>query len=139
MNGFIGPLLRIQARRLERERSSQQNRSSSLVKLSIIIATHARAAALGRLLDSLVPQLRGERHELFIAENGTPSPTPLAARIPVIHLNEPQPGKCRVQNLAIAAAQGELIACLDDDLIVGANYVIEVEDFFDSNPQYAAM
>ncbi|HLW72077.1 MAG TPA: glycosyltransferase [Candidatus Binataceae bacterium] len=109
------------------------------MKLSIIIATHARAAALGRLLDSLVPQLRRERHELFIAENGTPAPTALDAQLPLTHLYEARPGKCRVQNRAIAAARGELIACLDDDLIVCADYVAEVENFFDTNRQFAAM
>src|SRR5579863_3724935 len=139
MNGFIGAAALIQARGLEPERSAQQNRTSRSLKLSIIIATHARAAALGRLLDSLVPQLRRERHELFIAENGTPAPTALDAQLPLTHLYEARPGKCRVQNRAIAAARGELIACLDDDLIVCADYVAEVENFFDTNRQFAAM
>ncbi|MGH7837353.1 MAG: glycosyltransferase family 2 protein, partial [Candidatus Binataceae bacterium] len=119
------------------EKSRRKKNDS--VKLSIIIATHARAPALQRLIDSLAPQLDTARHELFVAENGTPAPTPLDPRLTLTHLHEPRPGKCRVQNRAIAAAHGELIACLDDDLMVGANYVTAVENFFDSHPHYAAM
>jgi GT2 family glycosyltransferase len=114
------------------------------VKLSIIIATHARPESLERLIASLAPQLRAGEHELFVAENGSPSPAAIdpssfktAAKI--IHLLEARPGKCRVQNRAIAAARGEIIACLDDDLVVADGYVAAVEDFFDAHPEFAAM
>ena len=109
------------------------------MKLSIIIATHARPDSLRRLLDSLMPQFDPGRHELFIADNGTPSPTPVAARIPFVHLHDPRPGKCRIQNRAFAAARGELLGFLDDDLIVSETYLAEVERFFDSYTDYAAM
>jgi GT2 family glycosyltransferase len=114
------------------------------VKLSIVIATHARPKALADLITSLAPQLRAGDHELFIAENGTPSPVPLDrsslhTAADIIHLHEPLPGKCRVQNHAIAAARGDLIAFLDDDLTVAQTYVGAVEQFFASYPQFAAM
>jgi GT2 family glycosyltransferase len=114
------------------------------VKLSIIIATHARPESLARLLASLAPQMRADDHEVFIAENGTPSPTPIdpatvETDAPIKHLHEPQPGKCRVQNRAIAAARGEIIVCLDDDLAVAEGYVAAVERFFQDQPQFAAM
>src|SRR5580700_632157 len=125
--------------RLEPERCTQQNRSSGLLKLSIIIATHARPGAIQRLVDSLAPQFKPDRHELFIADNGTRSPTPIVAQIPLVHLHQAQPGKCRIQNRAIAAARGELLVSLDDDLIVSPNYLVEVERFFDSYRSYAAM
>jgi GT2 family glycosyltransferase len=110
-----------------------------LLKLSIIIATHARPDGIRRLIDSLTPQFKSDRHELFIADNGTPEPTPIVAPIPLVHLHEPRPGKCRIQNRAIAAADSELLTFLDDDLVVSPNYIAEVERFFDSYPQYAAM
>jgi GT2 family glycosyltransferase len=114
------------------------------VKLSIIIATHARPDSLALLLASLAPQMRADDHEVFIAENGTPSPTPIdpttvATDARIIHLHEPQPGKCRVQNRAIAAARGEIIVCLDDDLAVAEGYVAAVERFFQEQPDFAAM
>lgn len=114
------------------------------MKLSIIIATHARPESLARLIASLAPQLRAGEHELFVAENGTPSPSAIepssfATDAKIIHLHEARAGKCRVQNIAIAAACGEIIACLDDDLLVAAGYVAAVEEFFDAHPEFAAM
>jgi GT2 family glycosyltransferase len=114
------------------------------VKLSIVIATHARPAALGRLIASLAPQLRAGEHEVFIAENGTPEPEPLdrssyATDAEISHLHDPRPGKCRVQNRAIAVARGEVMVFLDDDLAVASGYVEAVEQFFDAYPQFAAM
>ncbi len=114
------------------------------MKVSIIIATHARPESLARLIASLAPQLRAGEHELFVAENGTPSPaaidlSSIATDAEIIHLHEARPGKCRVQNRAIAAARGEIIVCLDDDLMVADGYVAAVEDFFDAHPEFAAM
>ena len=83
--------------------------------VSIIIATHARPASLCRLLLSLQPQLIAGRHELFVAENGTPAPLTadiILARSPaetagvkITHLHDCRPGKCRIQNRALAQAQ----------------------------------
>jgi len=114
------------------------------LKLSIIIASHARPASLIRLIASLAPQLEAGQHELFIAENGTPAPTALdrgaiATAAGIFHLHDPRPGKCRVQNRAIAQARGALVACLDDDLAVTHGYVAEVESFFAAHPEFAAM
>jgi GT2 family glycosyltransferase len=108
------------------------------LKLSIVIATHARPTSLARLIESLSPQLRPESHEVIIAENGTPAPVCLdGAR--VIHLHDPLPGKCRIQNRALVKARGELIACLDDDLIAAPDYIAGVEDFFEKHREFAAM
>ena len=110
-----------------------------MLKLSIIIATHARPDALARLIESLAPQLNSQR-ELFIADNGTrePSPIPEAAP-PLTHLHDARPGKCRIQNRAIAAATGDLIVFLDDDLIVAPRFLDQVEQFFRDHPEFAAM
>jgi len=111
----------------------------STLKLSIIIATHVRPDSLNRLIGSLSDQFKPDRHELFIAENGSTAPALVGSRIPLTHLHEPRRGKCRIQNRAIAAARGEIIVCLDDDLLVSPNYLAAVENFFASWPQYAAM
>jgi GT2 family glycosyltransferase len=114
------------------------------LKLSLVIATHARPESLARLIASLAPQLRAGNHQLFIAENGTPSPAPLdrssfKTDAEIIHLHESLPGKCRVQNRAIAAARGDLVVFLDDDLAVAEGYVGAVDQFFDAYPRFAAM
>jgi GT2 family glycosyltransferase len=111
------------------------------VKLSIIIATHARPDSLARLIASLGPQLRPSGCELFVAENGTPGgPSRLPEGAPVTaHIYEPHPGKCRVQNLAIKRATGDVLIFLDDDLIVADDYLDQVERFFTYHPEFAAM
>jgi len=114
------------------------------LKLSVIVATHARPDALARLLNSLAPQLAGAAdgasYEILLAENGTPTPSILPAPAPPLeHLHDPRPGKCRIQNVAIRHAKGDIIVCLDDDLVVAPNYLAEVERFFTEHPEFAAM
>lgn len=99
-----------------------------------------------RLLESLAPQLSsdagaGERsREILLAENGTPMASTLPASAPPLrHLHDPRPGKCRIQNVAIWQAGGDIIVCLDDDLIAAADYLDEVERFFIGHPEFAAM
>jgi GT2 family glycosyltransferase len=110
------------------------------LKLSVIIATHARTDSLVRLIRSLAPQLGGGDRELLIAENGTPSPAALPTDLPPLaHLHEPRAGKCRVQNRAIQRAAGDIMIFLDDDLTVSERYVDAVEQFFGAHPEFAAM
>src|SRR5208282_2660667 len=109
------------------------------LKLSIIIATHKRPESLNLLLAILTPQLHTGDHEVFIADNGTPAPTPITAAFPITHIYDPRPGKCRVQNRAIAEARGAIIACLDDDLAPAPDYATGVIRFFADHPEFAAM
>ncbi len=108
--------------------------------LSIIIATHDRLASLVRLLTSLGGQLRAGRDELAVAENGTPEPLRLPSHLPpLLHFHDPRPGKCRIQNRAIAGTRGEIVVLLDDDLTPGAEYLGAVARFFEEHPEFAAM
>ncbi len=110
------------------------------MKLSIIIATRNRPASLALLVRTLAPQLHSADHELIIAENGTPAPVELDGELPpLIRLHDPRPGKCRIQNRAIAQSHGEVLIFLDDDLTVAPNYLDAVADFFGVRPQFAAM
>jgi GT2 family glycosyltransferase len=109
------------------------------LKLSLIIATHRRPDALARLLSSLAPQMASGR-EILIAENGTPAPSQLQTPgLPLKHLHDVRPGKCRVQNEAIRQASGDIIACVDDDLVAAPGYLDEIESFFEKHPEFAAM
>jgi len=110
------------------------------LKISVIIATHDRAPQLGELLRSLTRQIVPGCHEILIADNGTPQPSPIPGDILVAcHLHDPAPGKCRVQNRAIAHALGEIIVLVDDDLIVAPDYLAAVERFFSDHPEFSAM
>jgi GT2 family glycosyltransferase len=120
---------------------AQQGRAIlTTMQLSIIISTHKRPESLGRLLSSLAPQIRPEKHALFIAENGTPIPSSLPTVLTdVVHLHDPRAGKCRAQNRAIALARGDVLVFLDDDVVAAAGYLAAVEQFFADHPEFAAM
>ncbi len=110
------------------------------MKTSVIIATHRRPESLRRLVAALAPQIRAGERELLIAENGSAAPTVLDDfGLPHRHLHEPRAGKCHVQNLALKGARGEIIVCIDDDLVVGDGYLDAVEEFFAGHPGFAAM
>jgi GT2 family glycosyltransferase len=110
------------------------------MELSVIISTHKRPKGLHRLLTSLRPQLRADKHFLFIAENGTPAPASLPqGLVNLVHLHDPRPGKCRAQNRAIAQARGEIFVFLDDDVVAAPGHLVAVERFFAEHPEFAAM
>jgi glucosyl-dolichyl phosphate glucuronosyltransferase len=110
------------------------------LKTTVTIATHNRPDSLPRLIASLAPELATGSREIVIAENGTPAPMQLSLEgAPLRHLHEPRAGKCRIQNRAIAAATGEILIFLDDDLVVAPGYLQAVEDFFDTHREFAAM
>jgi GT2 family glycosyltransferase len=110
------------------------------LKTSVIIATHARPGSLARLIASLTPGLASGTREIIVAENGTPAPMQLPEAASVLkHLHEPRPGKCRIQNRAIAEATGDILVFLDDDLTVAAGYLDAVESFFDTHREFAGM
>lgn len=110
------------------------------MKTSIIIATHARPASLTRLIASLAPGLASGTREIIVAENGTSAPMQLPTGLHTLrHLHEPRPGKCRLQNRAIAEASGEILVFLDDDLTVAAGYLDAVESFFEMHREFAGM
>jgi GT2 family glycosyltransferase len=110
------------------------------LKTSVVIATHNRPDSLPRLVASLAPELATGLREIIVAENGTPAPIQLSLEgAPLTHLHEPRPGKCRIQNRAIAQAGGEILVFLDDDLIVAPGYLEAVEEFFDTHREFAAM
>lgn len=121
------------------------------VDLSIIIATYDRVASLRRLLESLGRFCSGSslRVEVIVANN---------ARDPEIagqmenlakgfaaggecqfrHVREPQAGKCRAQNRAIAESKGSILAFLDDDVELTPDWLPAISAFF-KNVDWAVM
>lgn len=91
-------------------------------RVSIVVPTQRRPEGLARALGSLVWQagIDPDGVELIVADNdAAPSAKAavegLIAPFPVSYVHEPRPGVANVRNAALAAAQGEFIAFLDDD------------------------
>lgn len=94
------------------------------MNLSIVIATKDRAALLDGALGSLRAQENAPEFELVVVDNGSSDATPEVARrhgASYTFVREPNRGKAR--NAGIAHASGELIAFVDDDVVVPPHFL----------------
>jgi GT2 family glycosyltransferase len=110
--------------------------------ITIVIPTKNRCESLKELLDSL-KKLRGltrTRPDIIIGDNASTDSTwemlqsqsrnfPVCLKI----LRIATPGKCAVLNEAIRRAEGEILAFLDDDVVVDPSWLEELEGFFQND------
>ena len=109
---------------------------------SIIIPTRDRCEILKELLDSIT-KLRGLQTiqlEVIVGDNESKDQTrPMldetAQRFPVPFriLRVSRPGKCAVLNEAIRVAKGDILAFLDDDVVVESGWLEALESYFHEN------
>lgn len=92
--------------------------------ISLVIPTQRRLSGLTVAARSVLAQQGVDlaRLELVVVDNDrepsareTVEALAAEARFPVIYVHEPQPGVANARNAALARAQGDLIAFLDDD------------------------
>jgi len=100
------------------------------LRVSIIVATYNRAALLDECLTYLARQRFEPGDELIVVDNGSTDDTPaVIARhrqkcaVPLLHLNEPRPGKSHALAKALAVATGDVLAFTDDDVDVEDDWV----------------
>jgi glycosyltransferase involved in cell wall biosynthesis len=95
------------------------------MSVSVLIPTHQRARLLGRTLDALVRQRvpSGLDWEIVVANNNCTDETPKVvslyaerAAFPVRQVLESRPGANYARNAALAAAEGDIFAFVDDDI-----------------------
>jgi GT2 family glycosyltransferase len=111
------------------------------VRLSLIVCTWRRPAAVRRLLEALRSQTRPPDEVLVVdasppAETGTGAVVS-EARLPgLVYHRVPQEerGLTRQRNWGIARAQGDVIAFLDDDTVPEPDYFAEVLAGFERHP-----
>lgn len=100
---------------------------------SVIIATYNRADTLARTLEqfylqeavTLVP------HELIVVDNNSTDHTAqviadAAEKYPLVTVFEEEQGLSHARNAGIAVAQGDVIAFLDDDVLVDKHWLIHL-------------
>ena len=106
--------------------------------LSIIICTRNRAEELAGCVRSIVPQA-GEFDdvEILVVDNGsTDNTSEVVERIseetggPIRYVFEPVAGLCQARNRGRAEARGRVLAYLDDDVIIGDEWVRRVRQHF---------
>lgn len=107
--------------------------------LTIAICTRNRAARLTRLLRS-IQSLTAEPHnkvaEVLVVDNGSTDETraAVAAFAAVRYVHEARPGLNFARNAALREARGELIAFLDDDVLVEGGWLKGLEAAWRSRP-----
>ena len=91
--------------------------------LSVVIATKDRAPFLAHTLTSLSSQLKAPPYEVIAVDNGSRDGTAalldeLRAHVPfeLTRLFVPEPNRAKARNTGIAAARGETIVFVDDDV-----------------------
>lgn len=117
------------------------------IKLSIIIPTRNRARTVQTLLDSLkeVVELDRFQPQIIVGDNNSQDETWKVLQtiaktfpLPLTLLKVKKPGKSAVMNEAVQVARGDLLAFLDDDVAVQANWLCAVQQFFQEKDYQAA-
>lgn len=111
-----------------------------MIRVTAAICTHARPAQLARALDSLLAQ-RPAPAEILVVDNAPPDDatrTLLAARYPgVRYVAEPVQGLDFARNRALARAEGEVVAFLDDDAVAAEGWTGALAAVFATDPAVA--
>ena len=90
---------------------------------SVVIPTRNRCATLATLLERVAPQAEAAAAEVVVVDNGSTDGTPetlrqLEAEGKLRIVFEPIPGATRARNAGARAARGEVVAFVDDDVLV---------------------
>jgi glycosyltransferase involved in cell wall biosynthesis len=113
---------------------------------SIIIPTRDRLRQITRLLDSIRKStgLGLTETEIIVGDNGSRDGTWEMLRrisadfpVPLRLLQNETPGKCRILNEAISMARGDVLAFLDDDVIVDQGWLEAMTNYFKQAPRLA--
>jgi glycosyltransferase involved in cell wall biosynthesis len=99
----------------------------------VILCTHNGAGVLSRTLDSLAAQSVVEsRFEILIVDNGSTDGTAevISTYLPRLtnarRVNEAQLGLSRARNRGVSEARGEVMAFIDDDVVLSPYWLAEV-------------
>jgi GT2 family glycosyltransferase len=117
------------------------------IKISIIIPTRNRARMVQTLLNSIrdLAELDKIQPQIIVGDNNSQDETwkllPSIAKsfsFPLTLLKVQTPGKSAVMNEASRAAHGDVLAFLDDDVVVQPNWLCAVQQFFQEKEYQAA-
>ena len=104
-----------------------------MTRCCLVVTTHERPDALGRVLDAIAVQSRPP-DELIVADDGSGPATAAVvarhaarARYPVHHAWQPHAGfrAGRIRNVAIARTRCDYVALLDGDMVVHPDFLAD--------------
>jgi len=109
--------------------------------LSVCICTRNRGASLDRCLTSVLPLQRKHDFELLVIDNAPSDDVALKVARKfdrVRYILEPHPGLDFARNRAWMEASGDLVAYLDDDVVVDTGWLDGLREAWNENPDAAA-
>lgn len=114
-----------------------------MANISVLICTRNRAQSLGRTLQTLLalPQGADFTYDVLVVDNASRDETrAVVGELQRTHahlhyLAEPKPGLSFARNTAVRNCQGELLAFTDDDVLVTADWLNQLQREFSADRQ----
>ena len=109
--------------------------------VSIILCTSGLRPMLGRCLELIVAQAREyASSEIIVVLNGPEDPafSQAVSHFPVRLLNEPRRGVSIARNHAVRHAKGDILVCVDDDILIDPHWLEELVKGF-ADPDVACV
>jgi glycosyltransferase involved in cell wall biosynthesis len=142
LNHWIGEALKTKIiEEAIRDELAPPRTNISFPSLSVAICTRDRVATLKRCLDSLLPLQQKYGFELLVIDNAPSDDTTVKLvkrSSQVRYVLEPRPGLDFARNRAWMEATGDLIAYLDDDVVVDSGWVAGLREAWGENSDAAA-
>ena len=117
------------------------------MKVSVVICTRNRPDTVGQALES-VAECDYPTFDVHVMDQSTDEETKkivesiaarFAHRLKINYHHLEKAGLSRAYNLGIAASDGEVVACTDDDVVVPSDWVAQVAKAFQADPQAALL
>lgn len=116
------------------------------MKSTILICTRNQRASLARTLMSIegLTLPAGIGLKLTIIDNGSTDDTPallrqFAGKLPITVIGEEKPGLSIARNTGLAALDGDIVLCTDDDATVPADWLVNYVSAFHEHPGVSFM
>lgn len=99
--------------------------------VSVVVCTRDRTDRLSDCLESLL-RLRTPPEEIIVVDNcpSDDSTQSLCCEFPVRYVREDVPGESRARNRGVSEAHGDVIAFTDDDCVVDAGWLDNIDETF---------
>jgi glycosyltransferase involved in cell wall biosynthesis len=113
--------------------------------VTVVICTRNRAAVLDRCLATIAGISGGDRADVLVVDNGSTDETDAvvdrwAAMMPQLRsVCEPRTGLSHARNTALDHARGDVVAFLDDDVLVDAGWLDGLIDAYRRRPGIAGV
>ena len=114
-------------------------------EISIVVSTYNRSRMLAGTVDSILGQSGNTPFELIVVDNNSADDTARVAqeyarRTPIVrYVFEPKQGVSHGRNAGIAAAESDLLAFTDDDVVVDPDWVDRMKMVFASKPDHGCV